>query len=177
MFLGFFLFLVFFVKIYASESKGEINMTQQKIYFYSWKKKYFEFSNFSLHKIVVDGKEYATNEHYFQSVKFLDSEYQEKVRLAETPAIAKRLGGSRQHQIHSDWNSRRIEVMETCLKAKFTQHSDLKELLLSTKDAILIEDSPKDNFWGIAKKKDGSLGDNMLGKLLMELREELKFQS
>ena len=57
--------------------------------------------------------------------------------------------------------------MRRGIREKFTQHLDLKEKLLSTKNSILIEDSPKDEFWG------GSLPNskNILGSLLIELRE------
>ena len=141
------------------------------IYFYSWKKPYFEFSNFSNHPIVIDGLVYPTNEHYFQSSKFINKEYAERIRLAKTPADAKRLGTSRKYKIHPDWDTRRIDVMRTAIRAKFTQHEDLKQLLLSTGNSILVEDSPHDYFWGCGKLKTGK---NMLGKLLMELREELR---
>jgi ribA/ribD-fused uncharacterized protein len=141
------------------------------IYFYSWAKKYFEFSNFSLHPIVINGKEYKTNEHYFQSVKFINPVYQEKVRLVPTPKEAKILGGNRNYPIHPDWDSKRIEVMKQAVWAKFTQHEDLKQLLLSTGDAILVEDSPKDIFWGVGRTRTGK---NMLGKILMEVRKHLQ---
>ncbi|GAB6440593.1 NADAR family protein [Bacillus cereus] len=146
---------------------------EKTIYFYSWAKKYFEFSNFSLHSIVINGKEYATNEHYFQSIKFVEPEYQEQVRLAKTPKEAKILGSSRKHKIHHDWDSRRLDVMREAVLAKFTQHENLKQLLLSTGNATLVEDSPTDSFWGIGRNKTGQ---NMLGKILMEVRELLRNQ-
>lgn len=143
------------------------------IYFYSWSKDYFEFSNFSFHPIVIDNKKYPTNEHYFQSVKFIDKNYQEKIRLSKTPKEAKILGSSRKFKIHDNWDSKRIEVMKKALNAKFNQHINLQELLLSTENAKLVEDSPTDYFWGCGKKKNGK---NMLGILLMEIREELKHE-
>lgn len=147
----------------------------ETIYFYSWTKDYFEFSNFSKHSITIDGKTYATNEHYFQSMKFLDPEYQETIRLAPTPREAKKLGLSRQYAIHSDWDQRRrFIVMRSCLEAKFSQHPALMKMLISTNDAILVEDSPKDTFWGIGKNRNGQ---NMLGKMLMELRNQLQSAS
>jgi len=142
-----------------------------KIYFYSWKKPYFEFSNFFYAPIIIDGKEYTTNEHYFQSAKFLNKYYAERIRLAKTPVIAKKMGASRDFPIHPDWDTRRIDVMRRAVYAKFTQHKELKKLLLSTGDAILIEDSPTDYFWGCGKDKSGK---NMLGQILMETREKLK---
>jgi len=146
-------------------------MQKETIYFYSWKKAYFEFSNFSLHPIVIDGKTYATNEHYFQVKKFKDYSYAEEIRNAPTPAKAKSMGLSRKFEIHNNWDEYRIKVMKDAVLAKFTQHSKLKELLLSTGDAILVEDSPTDTFWGIGKNRTGK---NMLGIILMQVRELLR---
>lgn len=155
----------------------------KEIKFYSWSKDYFEFSNFSLHPIEVDGKIYATNEHYFQSIKFLPTEmieinregdeitYREYVRLSKSPKEAKIRGTSRLYKIDNNWDNNRIEVMRKAIKAKFTQHQYLRDLLLSTENATLKEDSPYDNFWGVGKYGNGK---NMLGKLLMEFREELQ---
>ncbi len=67
--------------------------------------------------------------------------------------------------------------MRGVLRAKFTQHQDLRELLLSTGDARLVEsaktDNPVNRLWGEVNGK----GKNMLGVLLMELRSELRNQS
>jgi predicted NAD-dependent protein-ADP-ribosyltransferase YbiA (DUF1768 family) len=71
-------------------------------------------------------------------------------------------------KIRSDWDTARTTVMETALRAKFTQNPHLKQLLLSTGDATLIEDSPTDYFWGIGACGNGK---NMLGQLLMKLRQ------
>jgi len=61
--------------------------------------------------------------------------------------------------------------MRDVLRAKFTQHEDLRALLLSTGDAKLVEHTANDSYW--ADGGDGS-GRNMLGQLLMQLREELR---
>lgn len=143
----------------------------ETIYFYSHAKKYFEFSNFSFHPIVIAGKKFLTNEHYFQSVKFGDVAYREEIRLAETPRKAKELGSSRKYKIVPNWDEERIAVMKTCVRAKFTQHKELKEMLLSTGVKILVEDSPRDDFWGCGKHRNGK---NMLGKILMEIRDEIR---
>ena len=60
--------------------------------------------------------------------------------------------------------------MYEALKAKFTQHEELNELLLATGDKILIEHTENDSYW--VDSGDGS-GKNRLGKLLMRLRKEL----
>lgn len=61
--------------------------------------------------------------------------------------------------------------MKIAVTAKFTQHEKLKRRLLDTGDAILIENTKKDYFWGCGE--DGS-GENNLGKILMEVRKELR---
>ncbi len=64
--------------------------------------------------------------------------------------------------------------MLKALRVKFDQHQDLKQKLLSTGDAKLVEASPYDSYWGNATRKDGSKGLNKLGILLMKVRSELK---
>ena len=61
--------------------------------------------------------------------------------------------------------------MREALRAKFTQNKELKKILLETGDAELVKHTANDNYW--ADGGDGS-GKNVLGKLLMELREQLK---
>lgn len=74
-------------------------------------------------------------------------------------------------KIRPDWEEIKLDVMRRALYAKFTQHTDLSELLVSTGSSQIMEDSPRDNYWGIGE--DGT-GSNWLGRLLMELRDQLK---
>jgi len=64
-----------------------------------------------------------------------------------------------------------VQKMDETLWYKFTQHSDLKRMLLSTGDAELVEDSDKDSFWGVGPNKRGR---NELGKALGRLRTKLR---
>jgi len=73
-------------------------------------------------------------------------------------------------KVRPDWEQVKLEIMYKALEAKFTQNPKLKKLLLSTGDAKLIENNPKDDFWGIGVDKTG---ENHLGKLLMKLRDTL----
>jgi predicted NAD-dependent protein-ADP-ribosyltransferase YbiA (DUF1768 family) len=73
-------------------------------------------------------------------------------------------------RVRPDWGFVKDEIMFNGLLAKFSQNIQLKNLLLSTKNATIIENSPKDYYWGIGKK---GTGKNMLGKLLMKVRSEL----
>src|ERR1700679_4043527 len=95
---------------------------------------------------------------------------QEEIRKASTPAKPKRLGSRRDVRIRKDWNKKRDEIMRAVLAAKFTQHDDIRGILINTGDARLIEES-KDTYWG-----EGLIGQgkNKLGVLLMELRSKLR---
>lgn len=131
------------------------------------------FSNFHDASIIVGGLVYPTTEHYFQSMKFAKTnpKYAEKIRKSATPLKAKKLGASRAYPIEKQWNEKRDNVMRTALFAKAIQHSQFKRELLETESAELIEAAPRDYYWGEGAKKTGK---NMLGKLLMELRDRIK---
>ncbi len=141
------------------------------IYFYSTKDEYGAFSNFSRHPFEANGLLWPTSEHYFQAHKFEDKEYQEKIRTTPSAMIAARLGRSRKVPIRKDWEEVKDEVMFRAVLAKFQSHADLKELLLSTGEEEIIEKTTKDYYWGCGTE---GTGKNMLGKILMRVRDELR---
>lgn len=156
------------------EEQGEVVAEQAggegPIEFSSKSPSFNEFSNFHKAKFLLDGKEWPTVEHYFQAQKFSSSpEYQEKIRAAPQPAKAKSLGASKEFPIRNDWDTYRDEVMRKALKAKFDQNPNLKQLLLSTQNRGLVEDTT-DPYWGQGRNKKGK---NRLGLLLMELRDSM----
>jgi N-glycosidase YbiA len=141
--------------------------------FYRVSDEYGVFSNFSPHGVELNGAWWPTVEHYFQARKFHDENHREEIRRAETPMQAKKLGQSREVPLRVDWEEIKDEVMfEACL-AKFRTHEEAKNLLLSTGDEEIVEDSPNDYYWGCGK--DGT-GKNMLGKVLMRVRAEIRTQ-
>ena len=144
--------------------------TMSKILFYRVNERFGEFSNFSPHPIKMKGKTWPTSEHYFQAQKFADTEYEEEIRRAKSPMVAARLGRSRKKPLRKDWESSKENIMREALRVKFTQHLDLRALLLSTGDEMIVEHIHNDDYWGDGG--DGS-GRNRLGILLMEIREEL----
>lgn len=158
--------------------KGTINQqdineeNDNKIFFISTSKKYFELSNFYESEFNIDEIIYRTIEHYFQSQKFFlsDIEYAYKIINAETSKKAKSLGRGNSKNFRKDWEANKVDIMYEGLKAKFNQNKELKQLLLSTKDKELIENNRGDSFWGCGRNGKGK---NMQGKLLMKLREEL----
>lgn len=141
------------------------------IYFYTVTDKYGALSNFAKLGFEADGKYWSTVEHYFQAKKFEGQPHEERIRVAFTPKDARNMGRSREFPIRPDWEDVKVDVMKTALKSKFTHNKAARDLLLSTKNRELIESSPFDYYWGCGG--DGS-GENVLGKLLMELREELQ---
>ncbi len=144
------------------------------VYFYSNREiPYGVFSNFSAHAFELEGQVWPTTEHYFQAMKFEDEEYREQVRAAKAPKIAAQMGRDRSRPLRADWETVKQDVMRGALRAKFSSHAGLRELLLSTGDEEIIENAPGDYYWGAGA--DGS-GKNMLGKLLMELRSDLRAQ-
>jgi N-glycosidase YbiA len=146
----------------------------QQIRFYSVGDDYGEFSNFALYPIVVAKKRWPTSEHYFQAQKFIDPKDQELVRKARTPSLAAREGRDRRKRLRPDWETVKVSIMRQAVEAKFEQHAELATLLLSTGDAELIEHTDADAFWGDGG--DGS-GRNMLGRILMDVREMLKLET
>jgi len=146
------------------------------ILFYHSHDPHYGFTNFSPHPVIYDGKRYPTSEHLFQSFKF--QKYwpglAEHIRTcSERPSVAFSEARRFQPQVRKDWIDVNIDKMDITLWYKFTQHDDLRDELLATGDAKLIEDSDKDSFWGIGA--DGQ-GRNELGKALERLRDKLRMQ-
>lgn len=137
------------------------------IYFYHTNEKYGCFSNFSNHGFILDELYWQTSEHYFQAQKFIGTEYLEKIRLLSTPRSAANLGRDRSLPLRKDWAQVKDDIMRKAVLAKFSTHIDIRELLLSTGDEEIVENSPVDYYWGCGA--DGT-GKNMLGIILIEVR-------
>ena len=146
------------------------------IKFYHQHERYYEFTNFSLYPVQLDGKQWPTTEHYFQAQKFVGTPYAEAIR--KQPNARRAFDMSRNPKVsrwrRGDWDQVKDDIMLKCLRAKFTQHRDLREMLLDTGERNLIEHTPNDSYWGDGG--DGS-GQNKLGKLLMQVRKELSDQA
>jgi ribA/ribD-fused uncharacterized protein len=100
-------------------------------------------------------------------MKTVSEEEQNEIQQARLPHIAKRLGKT--VTMRDDWDDIKVDIMREIVQAKFDQHELLRDMLLATEDAILEEGNHwGDTFWGVCRGK----GLNMLGKILMDLREE-----
>ena len=147
----------------------------EEIRFYRANEKpYGALSNLFRRSIVFENRVYLTAEHAYQAGKARKDEVREWILSAPTPAlVAMAAHGLYTWDIVPHWSQGKYERMRQVLHAKFTQHEDLKELLLSTGDARLVEAGRIPNVvnctWGEVNGK----GKNMLGILLMELRAQL----
>ena len=140
------------------------------INFYRVADPYGCFSNFSLHPIFI-GTTWPTSEHYFQAQKFPgQAEPYRAILMNPSPMNAASVGRDRQWTLRADWEDVKVDIMRTALRAKVTQHAEVRETLLATGTATLVEHTVNDSYW--ADGGDGT-GLNMLGRLLMEIRDAL----
>ncbi len=141
------------------------------IYFYNTIGEYGCFSNFSSHGFELDGLYWRTNEHYFQAQKFLDDLHKMEIYNCKTPKDAAKKGRERSRPLRTDWEQVKDDIMRKGVLHKFETHPEIGEILLATGDKEIIENAPGDYYWGCGK--DGS-GKNMLGKILVEVRQLLR---
>lgn len=147
----------------------------KEIRFYGRRYAAYRFmSNFYACTLLLDGKVWSTVEHYYQAMKTNIESEQEMIRLAHSPGDAKKWGGPPEHggkiTIREDWNHVKEDVMRKALREKFAD-AHLRQKLMETEDATLIEASPSDYYWGEGATHTGM---NRLGVLLMEIREEIR---
>lgn len=127
-------------------------------------------SNFWSCCIAFEGHSYRTVEHAFQAAKTFDEDERRRIRNEGDAAGAKRRG--KHVTLREDWEAVKIDVMRNLLRQKFGT-DPLKSKLLKTGKAKLVEGNWwGDKFWGVCDGK----GENHLGLLLMEIREELRAQ-
>lgn len=140
-------------------------------------------SNFAASAITIDGKSYATVEHWYQSQKTFDPERQELIRMARNAGTAKKLGNDRKLTIvRDDWEEIKDSIMMIGLRLKF-QDPWMRDHLIETGDREIIEGNTwHDQYWGDCncKNRDGrhpkclEVGTNRLGQFLMEIRKKLR---
>lgn len=144
---------------------------RETIEFWTSKMPYYEFSNFYMREFVVGDIVYKSNEHYYQSKKTHDPHRRDIILKAHNAMAAAKLGRDELTILRSSWPWMKDAYMGMGLYHKFSQNEDLKDLLLSTGNSLIVERSNKDWYWGTGK--DGT-GKNMLGIMLMVLRRKLK---
>ncbi len=138
-------------------------------------KPYGAFSNLYRREIEFEGEIFQTSEHAYQAGKARKPEVKRWLMAAPSPSLlAMAAHGLYYWDVAPGWSKTKYDRMRGVLRAKYTQHQDLRQMLLSTGDARLVESATVDNevnrLWG----EVNGVGKNMLGVLLMELRAQLR---
>jgi len=125
----------------------------------------------------VNGVRIRTSEALYQACRFPHMpDVQRKIIDEHSPMTAKMRSKPFRKDSRPDWDVVRVKIMRWCLRVKLAQNwREFGRLLLATGDNPIVEQSRKDDFWGAKVAENGTLvGMNVLGRLLMELREQLK---
>ena len=136
-------------------------------------REFYPLDNFSSFKVEWNGYLYSSLEEAYQAASFMGSseELVEKVKKSHSADEAQRIAYANRDKQRKDWNEVKLSIMEELLRLKIEQNPYVKNKLLQPENYTIVEDSPKDSFWGWGPNRDG---ENQLGKLWMKLREELK---
>lgn len=150
-------------------------MSEEIRFYRASERPYGGFSNLLRREVEFEGVVYPTSEHAYQAGKARKDAVREWLLAAPSPALlAMAAHGLYYWDIAPGWSTTKFDRMRGVLRAKFTQHGDLKDLLLSTGNARLVESATVDNevnrLWG----EVNGVGRNTLGVMLMELREAFR---
>ena len=136
-----------------------------------FKDQYRFLSNFWPASVEYDGVVYPSVESAYQAAKTLDLPARRQFEDC-APSSAKRRGS--RLVLRPDWEDVKLEVMTELVTKKFSCNSELREKLLATEDALLIEGNWwEDTFWGVSPVRSNK-GTNWLGMILMEVRDMLR---
>lgn len=116
----------------------------------------------------IDNVLYLSVEHWYQANKTTNRDIYESIRKCSTPREAKAIGN--QIELRPDWDDIKLDIMYKGVLAKFSQNEDLKSKLLSTRGLLVEGNYWGDQYWGVCN----GVGENHLGKILMQVREVLR---
>lgn len=138
-----------------------------------YERTFFTFSNFSSFMVEWKGKLWPTSEHAYQAARYMGvrDDIAEQIRHMRSAHLAYDFMRNNRSDERPDWFNEKREVMKDIVRCKVAQHAYVQQKLLSTGDALIVEDSPVDPYWGWGPDRQGC---NELGKIWMELRQELR---
>ena len=151
--------------------------TETQVFFYE--QDFYVLSNFSAFTVLWSEHRFHTSEAVYHFEKFnfpppglgAALKIQREILYSASAHDAFKLAERNKALRRPDWDEVKVRVMRDILRAKAAQHEYVRRKLLATGDRELIEDSWRDDFWGWGPNRDGQ---NMLGKLWMEIRSELR---
>jgi ribA/ribD-fused uncharacterized protein len=136
---------------------------------------YIYFSPYTSHVIEVDGVVYPTVEHAYQCMRYNDTKIIEEILSARSPVKAWEVSTKYKHLQKPDFRAHKRETMKNLMHLKMEQHEEVRKALLDSGDLMIVKHidtyPPGDGFWDDGP--DGK-GENHMGKIWMELREEIR---
>jgi ribA/ribD-fused uncharacterized protein len=156
-------------------------LRREAVVFHKTKERWGELSNMaSGFPLIVVGSVWPSSEALYQACRFPDLPHVQLLIAEQNSAMAAKMR-SKPHRsaTREDWPGIRVRIMRWVLRVKLAQHMNgFGNVLLATGDSSIVERSAKDRYWGAIESDDGTLeGENVLGRLLMELRDELRTRS
>lgn len=148
--------------------------TPERVCFYE--QDFYVLSNFSAFTLLNrTGRRFDTSEAAYHWEKFEKTakHIADAILAAPSAHEAFKIAESNKHLRRSDWDDVKVDIMRDILRAKARQHEYVRHKLLATGDRELVENSWRDGFWGWGPNRDGK---NMLGRLWMKVRTELRKQ-
>ncbi len=144
--------------------------TETHVFFYE--QDFYVLSNFSAFSLLWNGRRFDTSEAAYHYEMFPDqASFRPQIEFANSAHEAFKIAERNKHLRRPDWDEVKVGIMRAILRAKVEQHEYVHRKLLATGDRELVENSWRDDFWGWGPNRDGQ---NMLGKLWMEIRAELR---
>ena len=150
------------------------------VVFYKTKESFGGLSNMaSGYPLNIHGVRIPTSEALYQACRYPHlPDVQKEIIGQHSPMTAKMKSKPHRNDSRPDWDEVRYKIMRWCLRVKLAQHyKEFGRLLLATRDRPIVEQSRKDDYWGakvVDEVGETLVGQNVLGRLLMELREVLK---
>lgn len=137
-----------------------------------YEREFYVFSNFSSFQVKWKGRSWMTSEHAYQASRFMGKKPKvvEQIFKAKSADAAYKLAQKHKGANFEDYREQDLKDMESILRCKLKQNPYVMRKLLQTGKRYIVEDSPKDNFWGWGANRQGR---NELGKIWMKLRKEI----
>ena len=137
------------------------------------------FSNFGRTPLVINGVTFKNSEQLFQMMKFKDEGVLQAVYKAGNPKMTTKKW-EKTHR-RPDWGSIIVDAIKFCIQQKYEQSEEFRNKLKESKGLYIVEDQSSfakknPDTWGVKKQGEHFVGPNLLGRLLMELRENGKLE-
>lgn len=174
-----------FIKTYYPEYVGDKEYpVSESIFFHKKTDDHWVLSNMSAAPLVVEGVNFRNSEHLFQVMKFASPESIKAVYQSKSPKMTAKHNQKLGNHRRTDWGSMIIDAMKFCLQLKYEQSLEFRNELDSTKGSYIVElqdnktdtVSSRPNGWGVKTKGEKYVGPNIMGQLLMSLRDNGKLK-